>query len=348
MDIGTLAATLSDLVSILPVMLYAMQWTFYIFLVWFLGSVSMKGYRKQKSFAAGVVATLLVGTICLIGGIAFSGFVPFLNGGIFSIMQLGVIIAGLPVSIALAVSLRLMTHRDRDLKPGEIIDSLKRKVTVLETQLDKKARPMTVAEARRKAEEALPGYESRKGRRVGSEWEIELKKGEHSARVIMDAWDGEIKKVEKDESELAGFFRDPLMIAGLAVIVAVIIGSAVFFEGFPDPVQDFTSVLGISMEELANLSAKVEGSAGIIDNTEPGCVKLESVMIAYQSELQDINFLRSHIYTDDATSRLVESSSNDVVMGMFMVAHEGHEVVLAFTQSQRVCYLTDGKFCGCT
>jgi hypothetical protein len=345
MAISGLASVLPDLLLILPTLLYAMEIIFYLFFIWFYGTISMFGYKKHKSIATIMGGKVLTGVVCLVGGVSFAGFVPFLSKGFLHALQLDSFVAGFSASVALAFALYLITHKDARLTPSYSVDSLKRKIVVLEDMLRKRALSLPAANAIKKAEYALRGYKAAGSKLIGNEWEVELKKGEDVGKVIIDAWDGEIKKV-KMKFSLSDFFKDAHKVLGLLMIILVIGASVLFFEGFPDPNETFASMFGITMDDITNMSAALRDNPFVTGELAPGCVS-PLVFSRYQSQLQDKDFLLDHLYDDESTKSTVEMNSGDTVQIMLRLDHEGKDLILAITEKGKGCYLTDGTFCGC-
>ena len=285
------------------------------------------------------------GLLCVVAGISLAGFVPFLNSGFFHMLQLDFTIAALSVSILLAIALHLMTRDGDYKKPEEVIDALRRKVAVLEGKLRDRAKHITDKEAKRIAEGGMQGYKAVKATLFCNEFEVELRSGEKAAKAIIDAWDGEIKQ-KNMRFEARRFFRDPHVIAGLLIIIAILAATAVFFEGFPDPTEAFTSMFGITMEDVANMSENLRDNPFTSGELPPGCVS-PFIFNTYKSQLTDRQFLLDHAYHDNSTRNVFEDKSLDTVSLMLRIDHEGRDVIMAFTESGKECYLTDGTFCGC-
>ncbi|MCK4714470.1 MAG: hypothetical protein KAT35_02760, partial [Candidatus Aenigmarchaeota archaeon] len=247
MGIESMVSSLPMLMSMLPLLMQATQIMFNLFFLWFFGSMAMRGYRGRKPFPMKTVGTLLVGSLCLVGGAAFSGFIPFVGSGILSIMQLDILIAGLLVSIVLAVALHLITHNNPSRRPEEMVDMLRRKVVTLEEMLKTKARHIAEADVRKIAEDAMKGYGAVTAKLIGNEYEVGMKRDKNEGKVIIDAWDGEIKNRIMHESGVSRFFRDTHKVAGFVMIIVVILASAVFFEGFSDPNEQLASMFGLSV-----------------------------------------------------------------------------------------------------
>ncbi len=341
MDVSNLFSVLPDILGLLPTLLYTMQWMFYLFFIWFYGSISMKGGKKHMPVIMDFGIKFLMGVLCLVGGIAFAGFVPFFSDGIMHIMQIDMLVAGLLVSVLLALAYRLITH-DGDVMPGDTLDALRRKVVVLEEMLRKGAKHIAEKDARKMAEAKMPGYKADTAKLLGNEWEIDLKLGEKRGRVILDAWDGELKKRIK-KLEVGQFFKDAQKVAGLALVIALIAASAVFFDGFPDPTDSFSSMFGVSMQDIASISESLRDNPLFVSED---CISPLS-LTRYRSNFEDLEYVRDHIHEDESDKGLMEVSSGKGVNYMLRIDHEGKELILAIMDDLSLCYLTDGEFCGC-
>jgi len=346
MGLENLVSTLPEIMALIPTILYVSQIFIYIILMLFYGSIAMVGFRKRKTFVTGLLGRLVTGALCVLAGTSLSGFVPFFNKGFLKVLQIDTFIAGSVASILLLIALRLITYRDRTPSPGEVISKLQKKVTALEELLKSGGKQLSEKDARKIAEKEMDGFKAEKAKLAGHEWNIELKKGEKSAKMTLDAWDGEAKAKAGDDSGLGGFFRDPHKVSGLAIMLAVIIASVVFFEGFPNPGESFTSMFGLTMDDFANLSQSMKDLPPFLLGDNEGCIS-PIALAGLQSQLQDQEFVRSHVYENQGTKALVEGDAGEAVIRMIKMDHEGKEVILAVTEGLKLCYLTDGKFCGC-
>jgi len=346
MALEGIAASLPAVLSMLPGMILFAQLGMYVFLAWTYGSISMAGCHWRRGFAASLALKALFGSAALVGGFSFSAFVPFLGSGILGALQAGVLVAGLVTSILLMVSLRLLTHGSGSPRPAELAERLRKKVEGLEGLLSSKAKAITEKDAFRLAEERAAGYKAEGGRLAGSEWIVDMKRGDAVATVVLDAWDGEVKNVTRQGSAARALLGDGRKAAGLLLLAAVITASLLFFRGFPDPEKSFEEFSGISMGDVRNLSRSLEGLPAFVGDEGNGCVG-PTVFASYYSQLRDDGFVRSHLYSDPGTEALVRERSGQDVGIMIRLEHEGKELILAVTAGMKTCWLTDGVFCGC-
>ncbi|MFH0956225.1 MAG: PepSY domain-containing protein [Candidatus Aenigmatarchaeota archaeon] len=350
MDISSALSSLPAIIGMLPMLLQVSQLVFSLFYIWFFGTLSMRGFRGKKPAMLRFPGILLMGALNLVAAAAFAGFIPFLGEGLFRFLQLDMLAAGIIVSIVLALALSLLTHEKSALRPEEVAEKLRLKVRGLQEMLMKKEGHMSEKEARQKAEEALKGYKASSAKLVGSEYQVKLSCGKDEATVVIDAWDGEVVSTIRHKSAVSLMLKDPKKVAGLAIIIAVAIASAVFFEGFPDPAADMASLIGMTPEELSDMAGAAAGS-GAFDNgfpgsnTPEGCISY-AVFMDYYRQLTDRQYLLDHVYEDDETSQVVGAGCGAPQV-MMKIDHEGHELVIAITENGRVAYLTDGTFCMC-
>ncbi len=346
MGIESMISSLPQLIGMLPLMLESMRVLFFIFFIWFFGNMSMRGFRGHKPLFISLTGIVLAGSLCLLGASAFAGFLPFLSGGIFSMLQIDILAAGVLVSITLAVSIHLITHGKPVWRPDEMADLMKRKVVSLEEMLKNKAHHITEADAKKIAESVVKGYKAVTARMIGNEYEVAMKKGDKEGKVIIDAWDGEVKSKIQHESKFVLFFRDPHKVIGLVIIMVLTASSIMFFEGFRDPAEDMASMFGMSADDMGDLVSSLKDSPLMSQDVPEGCVS-PLIFSTYSSQMQDSDFLLDHVYEDDATERVVEENSGDDVRMMLMIDHDGKDVIMAFTAENMFCYLTDGQFCMC-
>lgn len=349
-DLSSMLAILPLLMESLPLILLATQIMMYVFFAWFFGSIVIKGYRRHLSFPIKIVSVFGLGFISLIAGIAFSTISPILNEEIFKLLQINIMVNGLIASIILAISLYSLSYKNRPSSSKVMIEKLKMKVSELEELLMKnKAKYISESEAQSSAESLLKGYKAVKASLNDNEWEILLTKGKRGAKVILDAWDGEVKKVIHPRSIMN--FLYPARIIGIGIIVCFLVFSLLNFQGFPTMSEGFSNLFGMSPEELSSVFGSMgEGlpSFGILEQQVPeGCVSALAIFSKLGPQLADEQFLKDHLYTNSEMKNIIEQNAQASVMTMFKIDYEGKEIVMAFTDNARVCHTTDGKFCGC-
>ncbi len=346
MDISSLVSSLPALIGMLPLVMQVTQLVFQLFFIWFFGSVSMRGYRGNKTTMLKISGILFTGALCFFASASFAGFVPFFSSGIFSMLQLDMAIAGIVVSLVMAGALSLMTHQQSAEKAEETIQKLMRKVAALEDMLKNKKAHLTETEAKSLAQKAMEGFKALGAKMIGNDYEVSMSKGEEKATVVLDMWDGEVKMEMKHEAAILQFLKDPEKVAGLVIIAIIAISAAILFEGFPNPMDDIASMFGMSADELGDLTQSMADSPLLQADIPEGCVS-PMVFTSYYSQLQDKDFLLDHVYENEAVAETVRQNCGDPD-AMIMVEHEGKEIVIALIMSEaKVAYLTDGVFCMC-
>ena len=346
MELSSLVSSLPVLIGMLPLILQVTQILSYLFFIWFFGTLAMRGYRGKKTMMLKISGTLLTGAICFLASASFAGFVPFLNEGILSILQLDMLVAGIVVCVVMAISINLITHQNPALKPEEFAEKLRRKVVALEDMLKNRKAHISEKEARDKAEKVMPGYKAQHAKIIDNDYEVAMKKGDSEALVVLDIWDGEVRTKIKHESAIMQMLTDPEKLAGLAVIAIILVSSLLFFEGFPNPAEDMASMFGMSMDDLGAISQRMQDSPLLGEDMPAGCAS-PIVFTNYYSQMTDRQFVLDHIYEDAAIKQTASSECGGEVQGMIRIDHEGQDLVIAILSSGRVAYLTDGILCMC-
>ena len=130
-DPARLAGTLSEIVTNLPFILQATQIIVYIFLILFLGSIAIVGYRGFLSFWKRLLLRIIFGFLCLISAVSLADFIPFFNQGIYQLFHISMLVAGILSSIVFAFSLYIISMRI----PRS--EAIKARIRELEEKLDK-------------------------------------------------------------------------------------------------------------------------------------------------------------------------------------------------------------------
>ncbi len=129
-DVSALAGVAAEFIKNMPQIMQAVQIVAYVFLVLFFGSIAVIGYRGYLGFWRRLGLRLVLGFICLVSGIALAGFIPFFNGGIWSLLQVNMLAATLLSSVVLAVCVFMLSFRLSRVKGLEkAIESLQRKLS---------------------------------------------------------------------------------------------------------------------------------------------------------------------------------------------------------------------------
>jgi len=114
---------LMGILGSLPQIMGTVQIIVYIFLVLFFGSIAIIGYRGYLGFLFKLLLRLGAGFLSLLGGLAIGSSIPFLNGSIFKLFQLDMIVGGILSSAVFAVSFYLLSFW---MKAGNIEQQIKR------------------------------------------------------------------------------------------------------------------------------------------------------------------------------------------------------------------------------
>lgn len=291
----------AGLVQFLPEIMFWAQIAMYIFLIFFFGSIVMKGYRGHLRGIFHLLLRVGTGFACLVAGIGLSPLLPGIGDNpIIRMFQLDIIIGGLISSIVLLICFYIITFRF--------------------------SRTLVV----KKKMEALQ------------------------------------RKFEKTKDRTPSKFRvDPLIIVGIAVIAVFLVFSLLNFRGFPSMSDDLFSQLGITSEEFSQMGDLLGGAGGegglegllpegvVIEGGNPltqqsvACMSGMLSLNKVQSQLQDIEFLMSHSYSDDAVKGMIESGSGKNVMQMFLITEGGSDIIIAMTDDSFACVATPFELCTC-
>ena len=105
-----MAIDIAELITSLPLILQGIQIFSYIVLTLFFGSIAVKGWRGAPSMLVSILLRLGAGFVCLIAGITFGPWVPWLATDIMRLFQLDMIIMGFVFSIIMAVAIALVSN----------------------------------------------------------------------------------------------------------------------------------------------------------------------------------------------------------------------------------------------
>lgn len=135
-DPTTLAASLSEIVANLPVILDTLQNVTYILLVLFFGSIAIIGFRIYAPFWKKLVLRMAFGFLSLFTGAAIAGFMPLPDNIIIKLAQIDLLAGGILSSIIFAVCLYILS------KALSSEDTIKKAIERLQAMLKKEqARP---------------------------------------------------------------------------------------------------------------------------------------------------------------------------------------------------------------
>jgi hypothetical protein len=135
-DPSALAASLSEIMANLPVILGWLQTITYILLVLFFGSIAVIGFRIYAPFWKKLLIRVVFGFLSLFSGAAIAGFMPLPDNILIKLVQIDLLIGGVVSSIIFAVSLYILS------KALNSEDTIKRAIERLQAALKKElARP---------------------------------------------------------------------------------------------------------------------------------------------------------------------------------------------------------------
>lgn len=328
-------ASILGLLEMLPQLLNILQIIVYVILAWFFGSIALKGLRKHLIIPFRIVLSFCVGLLCLVFGVVLSGYLFFLQGSIFSLFQLDITIGGLIASFILAIAFYLISRGVERTDHKTLINKLKKRVGLLEGLLvEHKVPPMGEDEAKKAAEKLLPGYRARDAKLIKTDWEILLEKEKRKAKIIMGAYDGEVKIIEHDMSRAERMISDPVRIVGIGIIIFVLGFSMISFKGFPNMAESLPSLFGMSPDELFGMVG------GGDENLPEGCVSAGRLALKYNPSLPQLE--------DESIETMIESGGGIEVQWMYSVDYDGANYILAIDANfENICSATESTFCHC-
>jgi hypothetical protein len=336
----------AGIIDVLPQLLSIAQILVFFVLSWIFGSFAFRGMKKRIPLAAKIAAKLGVGFLCVLAGAAMRKFMFFFDGTIFQMLQLDLFVGGLIGAALVGLAFYMITRGETE---GErkTIKKLEERVRLLEgVLLGQKTPTLKEGEARKTAESLLPGFSAEQAGLKDADWEILLEKGGRKAVVTLGAYTGEVKKIER-----GGRLRDPYVIAGAAIIVAVVIFSVLNFSGFPSVTEGVASMLGMSDEQFKSLT----GGGPLPE----GCVATVRILMK-----QGVSVVGGeNTYSDDMLKGIIEAATGRSVMLMYKTDYEGSGYIISITipkgmeasnvsndemmKNAEICSSTSDTFCDC-
>lgn len=225
---------------------------------------------------------------------------------------------------------------------------LSERVKLLEGLLVKnKIQTLKEDDVMKTSESLVRGFSASRASLKNTDWEVLLEKDKKKAVVVMDAYTGEVKKIEHSASPLG----DPYKIVGAAAIVALILFSLLFFKGLPSVTEGVASMLGLDNQQFEALT----GGAAMPE----GCVPTVRILMS-----QGVNMMGSgSAYMDDALKTRIEAATGRKVMVMQKTLFNGDEYVLSITfpagmgtanitnddimEKSEICTSAGGTLCDC-
>lgn len=340
------------MMDMLPQILSMIQLVAYLFLTWFFGTIAFRGMHKRLPFIIRIVSMLAAGFLCLIAGAAFRGYIFFLQGDLMEIVQLDLFIGGILSSVVLALGLHAITRKEREGSKDDIIKKLRGRIDLLKGLLIKEKVP-TIEESKIKktAEGLVPGFTAEKTTLRDSDWEVTLENEEKRAIAVIDAYTGEVKKIEH-LGAMGKILSDPLRIVGAAVIIGLLALTLLNFQGLPNMFEGVASLLGMSTEQFNSIMGSDEGLPS-------GCVSAMKIAMS-----QGVSVMGGeNSYTNEDVKRMIESETGRVVMLMYQTEYQGSDYILSITlpsemeftglsneaimQNAEICSSTEEILCDC-
>lgn len=344
--------SLMNILGMLPQILFTMQIVMYLVLSWVFGSIAMQGMKKRIPFGIKILVTFAVGFLCVMMGAGLRGYMFFFEGTIFQTLQIDMTIGGVIGAAVLAVALYMITRKEGGEEgEGKGNKKLQERISLLEGLLLKHKVPtMKEEDARRTAESLVSGFRAKEASLKKTDWEILLEKDGKQAIVILGAYTGEVKKIERlGESNL---LSDPVRIIGIAIVIALVAFSLLNFRGLPSMTEGIASLLGMSPDDFNLL---IGGS----ENLPPGCVSAIKILMSQGISV----FGGESSYVNEAVREMIESRTGRQVALMYKVDFEGNEYVLSITlpgemdfedlsneeiiKHAEICSSTEDTFCEC-
>jgi hypothetical protein len=342
-----MALSLSGIIDILPQALSLAQTLMYLVLSWVLGSFAFHGMKKRIPFALKTVAKFGVGFLCVLAGASLSKYMFFFNGSIFKMLQIDLFVGGLIGAALLGGALYLITRGEVE-SESKSAKKLAERVKLLEGVLIKQKTPtLKEEEVKKIAESLLPGFAAKQANLKSADWEILLEKGKRKATVVLGAYTGEVRHVER------GFDRilDPHILAGIALIIAFMVFSLLNFTGLPSVTEGVASMLGMSDAQFKSLTGS--------NSLPQGCVATVRILMN-----QGVSVIGGeNTYTDETLKRAIEAATGRDVMLMYKTSYQNAEYIVSITlpqgmdtskitnneimQSAEICTSTRSVFCDC-
>lgn len=327
--------SLFGLLDMLPQILFMAQIAAYILLSWFLGSLAFRGMRKRIPFAIKIIATIGTGFLCLVAGTVFAGYMFFFEGTVFKMFQLDLFLGGLITSIIVAVAFYMITHKEKGEGKDKMLNKLQERISLLEgLLLEHKVPTLREDEVKKTSEALVPGFTAKEANLKKTDWEILLEKEEKKAMVIMGAYTGEVKKIEHLGKK--GILSDPVRIVGIALVIFLVAFSVLNFRGFPNMMEGFASLLGMSPDQFSMFAGSGE--------LPEGCVPVASILSEH-----GVSVLGGEsAYGNEEVRNMIEREAGVSIEWMYMIEHEGTNYILAVDSAlQNMCTATEDMFCQC-
>jgi len=150
-----------------------------------------------------------------------------------------------------------------------------------------------------------------------------------------------IEKSKKIPSKRLGW-KDPLKIAGVLVVAGFLVFSLINFSGFPRISDSFLSFVGLSQEDLTELSKQLEGFGGLEGEVPEGCESIVSILTAAGPDITKLP-----VSTDETIKSIIEKGSGSEALVVWVAEIGGKDYFIAQTGDSKICSATKTKFCSC-
>lgn len=138
--------------------------------------------------------------------------------------------------------------------------------------------------------------------------------------------------------------RHPIRLAGVILLAGFLIVSLMFFQGFPDPMEE----LGFSQDDLENMAQQMEEMDELVgedlQNMDPET--LSECMRAAEVLSDQATIAGAKPHTDNVIENLVEEETGEEVTGLYSVTSGPDTFIFAMTETQ-TCLATTDDICMC-
>jgi hypothetical protein len=339
LDVTGLLDTLPMMLSAMPMLFQAMEVIGYVFLIFFFGSIAVKGIRSRMSFIFRFFLRISFGFLCIISASVLEPFLPF-GGGIFQLFQVNLMVAGVISGAVFAAGLYMLTY---GMTPA--IHDITSKMQVMARQLEriegvlkkrKMLKQLTDKEAMSKAKKHIKqDFKALNADLRDDIWKVRLvnKKG-NKAMVLVDSYSGEIKDVMRG----LRIHLDPVKVIGIAIIAAFAVYAFTSFTGLPSFSENFFSFMGISEDDFNQLTQALGGGTA-----SQGCPNTLGVLQKFNDDMTTGNLVE---YNSAETRNLVEAEGYTVDR-MYRVTYSGSQYIVALTTDFTFCIATQTAVCQC-
>jgi uncharacterized membrane protein len=137
----------------------------------------------------------------------------------------------------------------------------------------------------------------------------------------------------------------PMRLAGIVIFVGFLVIALISFKGFPDTTGNILSAIGLTPQDIENLTGYIEAISPSQESMPEGCVSPLELAQNFQESI-----IRNDlpVYADPAIRNLIESNSaGEKVALIYRIEYKQRTYALAITDRQSICSATGDLFCGC-